>query len=225
MRNLMIAAAVLLLSAPAHAEWKQYTFTDLGFKKDFPAEPARSTGTYKAPLAKEVPSTILSLTQDDITYEVTVVDFSNRSVEGANLALEVASRDTGGDRDNGATSFAVNDFPLWDHGKNSVYGVSITIDKPKGIHVLEDVVFNKGRLYIIRASVPNSSPSRSSFALARFMDTVQFYMNGYGFNYATGHDYPLGDDDPADRDNRPAGANYHPPEGLVSGPLVNGAPR
>ena len=62
--------------------------------------------------------------------------------------------------------------------------------------------------------VPNSSPSRSSFALARFMDTVQFYMNGYGFNYATGHDYPLGDDDPADRDNRPAGANYHPPEAL-----------
>jgi hypothetical protein len=225
MRKLAIAAAVMLCSAPAHAEWKQYTYTDLGFKKDFPAEPTRTEGTYKAPLAKEMPASILSLTQDDITYKVTVVNFAKRANEGANLALEVASHDTGGDRDTGAANFIVNDFPLWDKGANSVYGVSLTIDRKDDVHVLEDVVFNKGRLYIIQASVPNKSPSRSSFALGRFMDTIQFYMKGYGFNYATGHDYPLGDNDPADRDNRPAAANYHPPAGLVSGPLKNGAPQ
>jgi hypothetical protein len=49
-------------------------------------------------------------------------------------------------------------------------------------------------------------------------------MPGYGFNYATGHDYPLGDNDPGDRDDKPAAAGYKPPQGLVSGPNKDGPP-
>jgi hypothetical protein len=210
-------AAVVIGSGPAEAAWKQYKYNELGIFKDFPAEPVRSTATYKAPLAKEAQATVLTALDEGITYKLTVVDFSSRATEGANLVLEAAERESGGLRG----TFTVTDFPLWDHGANTVAGVEMLIEKD-GIHTVEDIVFHKGKLYLIAASVPNDSPGRHSLGLARFMDTSQFYLKGYGFNYATGHDYPLGDDDPLDRDDRPAAPGYVPPPGAVSGPNIEG---
>jgi hypothetical protein len=214
-------AAAVMSTVPAQAAWKQYKYTDLGIYKDFPAEPVRTTTTYKAPLAKEAPATVLTALDEGITYKLTVVDFAKRGNEGANLVLEAAERESGGLRG----TFTVTDFPLWDHGANTVAGIEIQIEKKDGIHAVEDIVFNKGKLYLIEASVPNDSPGRHSLGLARFMDTSQFYLKGYGFNYATGHDYPLGDDDPLDRDDRPAAPGYTPPPGAVSGAIKDGPPQ
>ena len=121
------------------------------------------------------------------------------------------------------TDFQVTDFPLWDKGDNAVYGTAIIIDKKDAAktHMLADVVFNKGKLYLITVSVPADSPDRQSPGLARFMDTAQFHLQGYGFNYETGHDYPIGDNDPNNRDNHAARANYKKPEGAVSGALLD----
>jgi hypothetical protein len=223
MRILSLAGAVLVTAAisPAHAEWKQYQDKSLGIYVYFPVPPTRTTTTYKNALAKEAPATILSATDEDITYKVEIVDFTKRAAEGANLAGEALAHDVGGGR--GAdVQYTLLSVPLWDKGANSVYGTAVSIDKKdkdSDIHTLEDVVFNKGKLYIISASVPNSSPGRYSLGLGRFMDTLQFYMAGYGFNYATGHDYPLGDNDPNDRDNHAARPGYKPPEGAVSGAI------
>ena len=147
---------------------------------------------------------VLTAVDDDVTYKVQIVDFTKRAGEGMNLAGEAMNMLIGGR----GSSFQVTDFPLWDKGANAVYGVAMMIDKKDDAktHMLADVVFNKGKLYIITASVPGDSPSRTSSGLARFIDTSQFHMAGYGFNYATGHDYPLGDNDPNDRDNHPARA-------------------
>jgi hypothetical protein len=105
-----------------------------------------------------------------------------------------------------------------------VAGPAPTIEKKDkdDTHMPEDIVFHKGKLYLISASVPAKSPSHYSLGLGRFMDSLQFYMPGYGYNYAAGHDYPLGDNDPNDRDSKPAAAGYKPPAGLVSGPLKDG---
>lgn len=215
-------AAALLASTSAQAGWKQYEFKDLGIFKDFPVQPVRTTDTYKAALAKEAPAVVLTAMDEGITYKVTVVDFTKRANEGANLMMEAVSHEMGG---RGA-KYVVTDFPLWDKGANSVWGIAAVIDKndKDKTHILEDVVFNKGKLYLISASVPADSPGRSSFGLARFMDTSQFHLEGYGFNYETGHDYPLGDDDPNDRDSKGPAANYKPPPGLKSGPLKDGYP-
>jgi hypothetical protein len=209
--------AAVAVSTPAHAEWKQYRDDSLGIYSYFPSEPVKTTGTYKAQLAKDVPSIILTAKDGDVTFRVEVVDFEKRAAEGANLMMEALNRDAGG-RGN---TFTVTDFPLWDKGANAVYGTAVIIDKndKDKTHIVEQVVFNKGKLYIISASVPGTSPGRNSPGLARFIDSSQFYLKGYGINYETGHDYPLGDDDPLNRDNRPAAPDYTPPAGLVSGPL------
>ena len=223
MRHIVLgAAAIVLASAPAHAEWKQYQDKSLGIYAYFPVPPTRTTDTYKAPLAKEAPAVILTAFDEGVTYKVEIVDFTKRPQDGANLAGEALAHEVGGR----GTEYAVVNIPLWDKGANSVYGTSVSIERKDkdSTHELADVVFNKGKLYIVSTSVPNASPSRNSPGLARFMDSLQFYMPGYGFNYATGHDYPLDDNDPLDRDSHPAAPGYTPPPDLVSGPLKDGPP-
>ena len=212
-------ATAIAVASPAQAEWKQYRDDSLGIYSYFPSEPVKTTGTYKAQLAKAAPSIILTAIDGDVTFKVEVVDFEKRAAEGANLMMEALNRDAGA-RGN---TFTVTDFPLWDKGANAVYGTAVIIDKndTDKTHIVEQVVFNKGKLYLISASVPGASPNRNSPGLARFIDSSQFYLKGYGIDFDTGHDYPLGDDDPLNRDNRPAAPDYVRPPGLVSGPLEN----
>ena len=227
MRAIFLGIALTLVaSAPALAEWKQYKDESLGIYNSFPVPPTRTNTTYKAairlPLAKEAPAVVLTAMDEGVTYKVEVVDFSKQAVDGSNIMHEAVSDITGGR----GGKFTVTDFPRWDLGKNSVYGIAMMVDKndKDKTHMLVDVVFNKGKLYIISASVPADSPGRNSPGLARFIDTSQFYMLGYGFNYATGHDYPLGDDDVNDRAAGGVRPGYKPTPGLVSGPLKDGPP-
>src|SRR5947209_2018283 len=119
MRLLVVGiAAVVVASTPAHAEWKQYQYAELGIYKDFPKAPVKTTETYTAPLAKAAPATVLTAVDENITYKLTVVDFTKRPMEGSNLAFEAAEREAGGLRG----IFTVTDFPIWDHGANSVCG-------------------------------------------------------------------------------------------------------
>ncbi len=214
-------AAVISLSAPAQAEWKQYKDASLGIYSYFPSEPVKTVTKHKPSvrnaLGKEAPAVVLTAMDSGVTYRVEVVDYSGQIRDSANIMQEALNDATSGR----GTSFTVTDFPRWDLGTNSVYGTALIIEKADKdhTHILEDVVFNKGKLYLISASVPGDSPSRNSPGLARFIDSSQFYLNGYGEDFATGHDYPLGDDDPRNRDNRPAGADYKRLPGLVNGPL------
>jgi hypothetical protein len=216
MRLIAIAfAASLVAAAPAHAAWKEYTYKELGVAKDFPDEPKLETGVYKTPLAKTAPSVIYSVVKYGITFKMTVVDFSKRAADGANLMAEAAAHEVQGRQ----VTYTLDDLPLYDKGANSVYGMMLRIQKPDGGR--ENVVnfFNKGRLYIIEAIVAPDSPNKFSPDIPRFMDTVVFHLQGYGFNFETGHDFPIGDDDPDDRDNRVI-PGYKPPPGY-SGKVQN----
>ena len=215
----LIILATLATAAPAHAGWNEYVYPELGVAKDFPAPPQMEKSTYKAPLAKEVPDIVLSVVQGGITYRMTVADFSARAGEGANLLGEAESLRSSGV---GKTATLV-DFPLYDKGANSVYGTMLSVDKKDGEHAMSALFFNKGRLYIVEAIVPPGNPNRLSPDLARFMPSIRFHLEGYGFDVATGHDYPLGDDSPEDRDTRPI-PGYKPPAGFspaLDQPLAN----
>jgi hypothetical protein len=179
-----MTTAALALASPAHADWKQYQDKSLGIFMSFPVTPVRTTEIYKGPamntLARSAPSVVLTAKDGDVTYRLQVADFGKRVGEGSNLAGEALNLLIGGR----GTNFQVTDFPLWDKGANAVYGTAVIIDKTDAAktHTLADVVFNKGKLYLITVSVPGDSPDRQSPGLARFMDTAQFHMQGYGFN-------------------------------------------
>ena len=209
-------AAALLASGPAHAAWKEYVYKDLNVAKDFPLEPKRETSTYKTPLAVEAPAIVFSAVEDGVTYKMTVVDFQKRPGDGGNLLAE-AAHDLIDGKD---VKYSLDDFPLYDKGTAAVWGTLLTIDKPDGEHAKGVVFFNKGRLYIIKATVPPKGADRDDPGVARFMDTVRFHMAGYGFDYATGHDFPIGDDRPGNRDTRVI-KDYKLPEGYTPPP---GAP-
>jgi hypothetical protein len=208
-------AASVAATAPAHAAWKTYTYKELGIAKDFPAEPAMTKDVYKTPLARTAPEIVYSVVKDGITYRLAIVDFLTRPGDGANLMGEAAAQQVAG-KD---TTFTVDDFPLYDKGANSVYGAILRIQKKDGGRMNAVNFFNKGRLYMVQVVVPADAPDKGTPDISRFMDTVVFHLQGYGFNFDTGHDFPLGDDDPNDRDTH-VNPNYKPPAGY-SGSVPN----
>jgi hypothetical protein len=192
----VVAAATILGSLPAQAAWKEYVYPDLGVAKYFPVEPKMEKGTYgqgiRLPLSKIVPDTTLTAMDDGVTYKMTIVDFKGRETDGSNILAEclswLGSKGT----------IASTSFPRLDLGKNSVYGLIFVVDQKDGNQATEGAFFNKGKLYIIQAIVGEKSPGKGDPGISRFMETTRFHMEGYG--YANGHDFPLGDDDPGDRD-------------------------
>ena len=109
-------------------------------------------------------------------------------------------------------TYTLENLQLFDKGYNSVYGLVMNISKPDGSRMLTNNFFNKGRLYKIEVLIPASSADKQSPAFGRFVNTIQFHLQGYGFDFKTGHDFPIGDDDPNDRDTH-FNANYKPPAG------------
>jgi hypothetical protein len=187
-----------LSSIPAHAEWMEYKYPDLEIAKEFPAEPRKEIGIYKTPLASEapddprissegfpgVPDVTYSVEQDQVTYRMTVVDFSKRVGDGANLLEEAASLQ----RAKGTV--IADEFPRYDLGKDAVYGRMLTIDEKGGDRSLSAFFFNKGRLYIIQAIVSRLNPDRNTPNTIRFVSSLSFRLAGYGFDPATGKDFP-----------------------------------
>jgi hypothetical protein len=200
-----VAAAALLLGViPAHAAWKEYVYEDLGIAKYFPVEPKMGKGTWgegiRLPLSKIVPDTTLTAQDAGVTYKVTVVDFSSRGAEGANIMGEAISSLAA------KGTVASWGFPRLDLGTNSVYGLALVVDEKAGNHTSSAVFFNKGKLYLVQAIAPKDGPARFDAGIGRFLETVRFYLKGYGYDEKIGHDFPIGDDDPGDRDlgnNRP----------------------
>lgn len=203
-------ALAALAFSPAQAAWKEYEFKDLEVAKEFPSEPKIEKGVYKTPLADEAPQTVFSAVDGGISYSFTVVDFKTRPDAGANLVGEAASNLIKG-KD---FTYSVDDFPLYDKGTASVYGTILTIKKPSGEKTTASLFFNKGRLYIVKAVVAPNAPNKFSPGVARFLETIRFHMAGYGFDYATGHDFPIGDDRPGNRDNRVIPGYVPPPAPL-----------
>lgn len=209
MRPVLIAATLAVLAqGPALAQWKTFTYKSLGVEKEFPGTPTVKHGTYTTPLVKNAHSTTFSLTKDGNILRLVVVDLKGREADGANILGEaIASYISGRD-----VTYTLEDVPLYDKGFNSVYGIVMHIQKPDGSRMITNTFFNKGRLYKVEVIVPATSLAKSSPDFARFVNGVQFHLQGYGFDFSTGHDYPIGDDNPNDRDTRVI-PHYKPPPG------------
>jgi len=198
----------MAVTAPAHAAWNTYTYKELGVAKEFPAEPKMEKGVYTTPMVKNAPKTTFTVDRDGNTLRLVVVDLKGREGDGANILAEASSNDVAGK----GVTYTLENLQLFDKGYNSVYGLVMNISKPDGSRMLTNNFFNKGRLYKIEILIPANSADKQSPAFGRFINTIQFHLQGYGFDFKTGHDFPIGDDDPNDRDTH-FNPNYKPPAG------------
>ena len=205
---ILAATGAALTTGPAYAAWQTFTYKELGVAKEFPSEPKMEKGLYTTPMVKNAPEVTYTVVKDGNILRLIVVDLKGREGDGANILAEAEANDIAG---RGVT-YTLEDLQLYDKGFNSVYGVVLHIQKPDGSRMITNDFFNKGRLYKVEVVVPADSADKASPDFGRFINSVQFHLQGYGFDFATGHDFPIGDDDPNDRDTH-FNPNYKPPPG------------
>jgi hypothetical protein len=167
----LVVAGMVAWSLPAQAAWKEFVYTDLGIAKYFPVEPKITKGTYgqgiRLPLSKIVPDTIISVEDGGVTYKVTVVDFHDRTADGANIMGEAISMLA-------AKGTVVSQgFPRLDLGTLSVYGLVLIVDEKGGDHATSGVFFNKGKLYLVQAIAPQTVRAALTL-IGRFIETIAF---------------------------------------------------
>ena len=203
----LMMAAVLILSIPAFAAWKEYPQPQLGFVVEFPADPATSTGNYKTTLAPSATVHIFSLKEDHALYVASVVELLDRKEEGATLLGEAESLITQlGD----VTSISTSRV---EPGRAAIYGRFITIncrsgrvpdalgqtaetirswfknttgvDCPDRSRLMVNMFFNRGRLYMIQGiNLPSTEDASSSPAALRFSNSISFFAADGSRNFA-----------------------------------------
>src|SRR5687767_12968736 len=86
----VLIASGLLAASPARAAWVQHQFPELGFGLDFPAEVKTGIGEWKGALARTVPTKTVSAAFDNVSYQASVADFSDRVSETPTILGEAA---------------------------------------------------------------------------------------------------------------------------------------
>jgi hypothetical protein len=170
--GLIIAAAVLMVT-PAQAAWSEYNFPDLGIRKDYPTEPARTTTTYTTPIVKDAPATILTTEQDGVIYRMTVVDLQNRATEGATIMGECNYRSL----TRAAKALADMSTQIGG-GARGIYGRWTSVDMENGDRIMSACYFTAGRLYFIESVITPRHPHHpNSPAAFRFVNALDFNVN------------------------------------------------
>jgi hypothetical protein len=185
--GLAMAAAVVMATVPAHAEWKSYKFPGLGFGIDFPAQPAKSEGLYRGRIAGRNPSTIVQAKVGEVTYRATIVDFTKRLEDGPTLIGEdefLLTQDGDVITDTSARAEA---------GPRGQYGRRIVTMLKDGTKRLSEVFLAKGRLYQLDTLISAKGDQGDPDA-ARFQDSLIFDLT---------HDWTIPPPLPKDPKNGP----------------------
>ena len=209
---LIVAAAALVASGPAFAEWQEYPYKDLGFVVLYPAPPTQSVGEYRSTLVTRRPTINYTLKQGNEVYTATVVDIHDLKDQGSNVLGEVDSwLSYQGDVADDANARV-------EPSTDAVYGRQLTIvtrpdvvggqkgqadysrnwyikatglQFPRGTRLIVAIYYLRGRLYMISgANLPQKDGTLGPDALL-FANSISFYD-------ADGKRNP--DDDPAIQD-------------------------
>jgi hypothetical protein len=175
MRALLISVVLALLASPAAAQWQQYTFSDLGIAKEFPAPPEKRTVTYDTPVVgRAVPATVYAVTQDDIVYSLTVAELGAPEfvAKSASIYAECIEMAEGEGRVLARMPQRVEDGTPY-----RVYGQMTSVALADGGRKLTNCFFSKGRLYKIEVTVlPAHGEFNSSLAI-RFAASLRFRLD------------------------------------------------
>ena len=161
------------------AIWQEYAFDDLKLAIRFPVEPTRSEGIYwewpmtdrEPEVVGEAPSIILSASDDNIDYELTVVPLPDLVHMGASIMGECAylTEESGIEQK--------NTFISIDNGNRTVYGHQVVVDRHDEMGRMHNGCFyENGTFYIFSATVRQEhgdldAPEAQEFITSgRFMD-------------------------------------------------------
>ena len=162
-----VVALFLAAAAPA-TNWREYPYPEQGFAIQFPAAPKVERSTYRAPWARELPSTVYSVEHENILYRMTVAQLPAGTLDGANYLGEAAyylMRE-------GEVIF--NDIPRVDQAQNGIFGIGMVVDTEDGRRVRSSLYVSKGRFYRADAIVLPARGDKDQAIPSRFDQTLRF---------------------------------------------------
>jgi hypothetical protein len=174
MRAFALAIVVTLISFSPAAAWREYVYLDKGVAIQFPDKPPQVTSSsYESIYAKRLPATVYAAEDDHVLYRLTVVELpANRPDAGSDFVNEAAyNLMREGD-------VLFTDFPRVYQNAQSVFGVTLVVDRMDGNRVRSSLYYHKGRLYIADAIVTPARGDKDMTTPSRFDQTIRFPPDG-----------------------------------------------
>jgi hypothetical protein len=187
----MLAAGLLILSAPAEAAWQRTENQKLGYAVVFPAAPRDSTGNYKSDVIPGAPTSVSTARDGDGTYLVMVAD-TGRPEDGTvimgefeywlahfgsvvvnttlrlNVGMEYGRFIAIDCRDNVAS-----DGPLQVERAKRLFQEAAQFSCPVGARLSAGLFFTQGKLYFV-AGVMAGPDAKGSGNPTRFVNSLEW---------------------------------------------------
>ena len=174
MRVLALVILTLALGAGpvSAAAFREYVYLDRGVAIQFPAPPQMSTGALQSDMVKGLRTTTYAARDDNVDYKLTIIELGNRTDAATSLLNEIAyflMRE-------GDVLFT--DFPRVYQGEQSVYGLTLVVDRMDGSRIRTSLYYSKGRLYRADAIVLPARGDKDMTTPSRFDQTIRFPPDG-----------------------------------------------
>ena len=159
MRSIALVLAVLVVSGPAAAEWKEFNSVSEGFGVVFPADPdVKEVAMFEVVPGKTVAARIYSARYDNSLFKMTVVDGRDEGLHEAAVIDQALKRLTQG----GELKINVP------HRIYRIYGRQLSVARPDGSLTTAAVFFANDRLYQIEST---------KFAGGSDADAIRFHQS------------------------------------------------
>ena len=163
----LLAACSILLAAPTLAgaqTWTEHRYPEAKFVVQFPAEPTVVNGDYKTTIGQIAPATLYSAALDNISYTVTVADFSKIDLaEEAVVGAAIKALSATGDVTVDVTERI-----------NRQYGHQLGINGKDGSRTAASVFYVDRKLYLLIGKAVPPNAMEGSGKLSRFQQSLQF---------------------------------------------------
>jgi hypothetical protein len=173
MRIFAFIMLALFLGAGPAAAWQEYVYLEQGVAIQFPAKPQAMKSTYDSIYAKRLPSMVYSVEDDHVVYKLTAVDLTDRSDMGSSFLNEA------GYELMREGNVLFTDFPRVYQDAQSIFGVTLVVDRKDGSRVRSSLYYHKGRLYIAQAIVLPARGDKDMTTPSRYDMTIRFPPDGH----------------------------------------------
>jgi hypothetical protein len=172
MRIFAFIMLALFLGAGPAAAWQEYVYLEQGVAIQFPAKPQAMKSTYDSIYAKRLPSMVYSVEDDHVVYKLTAVDLTGRPDMGSSFLNEA------GYELMREGNILFTDFPRVYQDAQSIFGVTLVVDRKDGSRARSSLYYHKGRLYIAQAIVLPARGDKDMTTPSRFDQTIRFPPDG-----------------------------------------------
>ena len=167
-----IMLALFLGAGPASA-WQEYVYLDQGVAIQFPAKPQAMKSTYDSIFAKRLPSMVYSVEDDHVLYKLAAIDLTDRPDMGSSFLNEA------GYELMREGNVLYTDFPRVYQDQQSIFGVTLVVDRKDGSRARSSLYYHKGRLYVAEAVVLPARRDKDMTTPSRYDMTIRFPPDGH----------------------------------------------